>query len=404
MVKLTKICDLISLTSVRTIDTLIRRFYDSNLLTLAFSGGASAGLKQCLLDFFQSRGHAAKRGIGAPVEPGPTGLSRLPTFQSWTVGERRLFVPLASAPQVIVAKAGGTENETGPGFAKACSMRATVWAVVLGNRRSQTIAVLWEAANAKLANRRHSAILGGALLVLALATAGGIAFLTDERTTNSREVPAVTALGSLPPAGDAPTIPITRTAAVRAAVEDLLSKITSAGAAWKREQVALVEYYSIPTKPLLWVDENGVTDRAKSALNEIARADDYGLRAIDYELPNPDTLDPDGRTAVDWLADAEVEISFAVLRYAHDARGGRLKPSRLSKNLSPALSLPEPLDVLDTIAVERDPALYLRSFQPSSPQFELLRQKLREIRGEGDSSKPSIIIPDGAVLKKGIEH
>jgi murein L,D-transpeptidase YcbB/YkuD len=404
MVKLTKIFDLISPTSVQTIDTLVRRFYDSNLLTLAFTGGESAGLKQCLLDFFQSTGHAAKRGIGAPVEPAPTGLSRLPTFQSWTVGERRLFVPLASAAQALVAKAGGTENETGPGFAKPCSMRATVWAVVLGNRRSQTIALLWEAANAKLADRRHWAILGGALLVLTLATAGGIAFLTDERAANSREVPAVTALGLLPPAGDAPTAPITRTAAVRAAVEDLLSKITSAGAAWKREQGALVEYYSIPAKPLLWVDENGVTDRAKSVLNEIARADDYGLRAIDYELPNPDTFDPDGRTAIDWLADAEVEISFAVLRYAHDARGGRLKPSRLSKNLSPALSLPEPLDVLDTIAVERDPALYLRSFQPSNPQFELLRQKLREIRGEGDPSKPSIIIPDGAVLKKGIEH
>src|SRR5262245_43129941 len=144
MVKLTKIFDLISLTSLQTIDTLVRRFYDSNLLTLAFTGGGSAGLKQCVLDFFQSRGHAAKRGIGAPAEPASTGLSRLPTFQSWTVGERRLFVPLASAPQALIAKVGGTENETGPGFAKACSMRATVWAVVLGNRRNQTIALLWE--------------------------------------------------------------------------------------------------------------------------------------------------------------------------------------------------------------------------------------------------------------------
>src|SRR5262245_24521012 len=144
MVTLTKIFDLISPTSVQTIDTLVRRFYDSNLLALAFTGGESAGLKQCLLDFFQSRGQAAKRGVGAPVEPAPTGLSRLPTFQSWTVGERRFFVPLASAPQALVAKAGGTENETGPGFAKACSMRATVCAVALGNRRSQTIALLWE--------------------------------------------------------------------------------------------------------------------------------------------------------------------------------------------------------------------------------------------------------------------
>jgi murein L,D-transpeptidase YcbB/YkuD len=99
-----------------------------------------------------------------------------------------------------------------------------------------------------------------------------------------------------------------------------------------------------------------------------------------------------------------VKISFAVLRYAHDARGGRIKPSRLTKNLSSALSLPEPLEVLDTIAVERDPALYLRGFQPSHPQFELLRQKLLEIKGKANPSNPSIIIPDGAVLKKGIEH
>jgi L,D-transpeptidase YcbB len=99
-----------------------------------------------------------------------------------------------------------------------------------------------------------------------------------------------------------------------------------------------------------------------------------------------------------------VKISSAVLRYAHDARGGRIKPSRLTTNLSSTLSSLEPLEVLDTIAVEREPALYLRSFQPSSPQFELLRQKLREIRAEADPSKPSIIIPDGPVLKKGIEH
>ena len=283
-------------------------------------------------------------------------------------------------------------------------MRTTVRAFVLGNRRRETIALLWEAANAKLGDRRHRAILGGGLLVITLATAGSFAFLADKRAANVREVTSGSAMGSLPLARDAPATPITRTVAVRAAVEDRLSEISSAVVAWKREQGALVEYYSIPANPLLWVDANGVSDRAKSVLEEIARADDYGLRAVDYELPNPHAFDPDDRTAIDWLADAEVKISFAVLRYAHDARGGRIKPSRLTKNLSPTLSLPEPLEVLETIAVERDPALYLRNFQPSHPQFELLRQKLLEVRGEADPSKDSIIIPDGAVLKKGIDH
>ena len=406
MLEITKVLDPIARPASaqkKAIDALVRHFYHSNLPTRALTDGAIAGLKQCLLDFFQQRGRLAKRSIGAPDEFVPSGLSGFPTFQSWSVGEHRLFVPLASTPQALVAEVGATENETGARLARACSIGATVWAIVLGNRRRQTIALLWDAANAKLADRRHWAILGGALLVITLATAGSVAFLADRRAANSREVPTVSAIGSLPLAGDAPATPITRTVAVRAAVEDRLSKLTSAGVAWKREQGALVEYYSIPAKPLLWVDENGVTDRAKSVLEEIARADDYGLRAIDYELPNPDGFDLNGGTAIDWLADAEVKISFAVLRYAHDARGGRIKLS-LTKSLSPTLSLPEPLEVLDTIAVERDPALYLRGFQPSHPQFELLRQKLLEIKGEADPTKPSIIIPDGAVLKKGIEH
>ena len=57
-------------------------------------------------------------------------------------------------------------------------------------------------------------------------------------------------------------------------------------------------------------------------MEEIARADEYGLHAADYELPKPGGFSPDDNTSVDWLADAEVKISLAVLRYAQDARGG----------------------------------------------------------------------------------
>src|SRR4029453_16210129 len=66
--------------------------------------------------------------------------------------------------------------------------------------------------------------------------------------------------------------------------------------------------------------EASLSDRAKSAMEEIARADDYGLRASEYELPKAEGFSPDD--AVNWLADAEVKISIAVLRYAYDPRGG----------------------------------------------------------------------------------
>ena len=210
---------------------------------------------------------------------------------------------------------------------------------------------------------------------------------------------------------DAPDTLIGRAEAIRIAVQDQLSaKFTSASETRKAEQGALVEFYSAPDAKLLWVDENGLTDRGKAAMQEIAKADDYGLRSADYPLPKLDGFDASADQAVSQLAGAEVTLDFAVLDYTRDARGGRIDPQSLSKNLDPILALPEPSEVLGVIAIRPDPAAYLRSFQPEQPQFEALRQKLIELRGgpakeEKAEETPEIVkLPDGPVLKKGVEN
>jgi murein L,D-transpeptidase YcbB/YkuD len=207
---------------------------------------------------------------------------------------------------------------------------------------------------------------------------------------------------------DVPAALISPTEAIRIAVQNRLSeKFTTASGVKKSEQGALVEYYSQPGQHLLWVDDKGLTDRGKAVMEEIAKADDYGLRASDYVLPKPDTFNASDPKAIDWLADAEIKISFAVLAYADDARGGRVNPQRLSENLDPTLVLPDPTEVIDSIAIRSDPAAYLRSFQPDQPQFEALRQKLIELRdGKVKKDKPAVItiIPDGPMLKMGMQH
>jgi L,D-transpeptidase YcbB len=203
---------------------------------------------------------------------------------------------------------------------------------------------------------------------------------------------------------DGPATLVTKTEAVRIAVQGKLSP--KSPTARKTDQAALVEYYAVPDQPLLWVDENGLNERAKLAMSEIAKADDYGLRASDYALPKAEFKAADAKAA-DWLADAEVKISYAVLDYANDARGGRLDPQRLSENLDPSLALPDPSEVIGSIAFRSDPGAYLRSFQPDQPQFEALRQKLLDARGGrvADAPKPDIVtIPDGPVLKLGVEN
>jgi len=147
---------------------------------------------------------------------------------------------------------------------------------------------------------------------------------------------------------EAPAVLIGATEAIRIAIQNRLSaKFTAASNARKSEQGALVEFYSAPEHHLLWVDDKGLTDRGKMVMAEIAKADDYGLRASDYALPKPDTFDASDPKATDWLADAEIKISSAVLGYANDARGGRINPSRLSENLDPSLALPNPSEVIE---------------------------------------------------------
>lgn len=205
---------------------------------------------------------------------------------------------------------------------------------------------------------------------------------------------------------DLPEALVTRTGEIRIAIQErLAAKFTTATKTKKSEQGALVEFYAAPEQRLLWVDENGVSERGKAVIAEIEQADDFGLRASDYALPTPAAFDAAGSNAAAWLADAEIKISFAVLGYARDARGGRIEPQRLSPSLDPSLALPNPSEVIESIAFRSDPAAYLRSFQPDQPQFEALRQKLIELRGgKVETPAPAVAIPDGPVLKLGVEH
>jgi murein L,D-transpeptidase YcbB/YkuD len=187
---------------------------------------------------------------------------------------------------------------------------------------------------------------------------------------------------------------------VRTAIQDRLSaKFTAASETRKSEQGALIEYYSVPDNRLLWVDESGLTERAKSVIKEIEKADEYGLQPSDYPLPEASN----GNRDADWLADAELKINFAVLGYARDARGGRVEPTSLTPNFDTTLALPNPLEVIESIAIRSDPAAYLRSFQPDQPQFEGLRKALIAARG-GNADKNTVTIPDGPLLALGVEN
>lgn len=210
------------------------------------------------------------------------------------------------------------------------------------------------------------------------------------------------------PTAEAPRKPVAKTARAGAILEAVQSELSGSFPVTAKDSAddtgALVEYYADPDRSLLWVDENGLSARGKAVTAEIKRADDYGLDASDYKLPELSGFAANGPEATARLAGAEIAISRAVLAYARDARGGRITPSRISRNLDPTLALPKPVEVIHSIAFRSDPAAYLRSFQPQHPQFEALREKLIALRGgtaDADETAPDIQIPDGALLQLG---
>ena len=186
----------------------------------------------------------------------------------------------------------------------------------------------------------------------------------------------------------------------------IVTRASEKGAKGAAEMKAVADYYSDSEATLLWVDDNGLNARAKSVMEEIGKADEYGLRASDYALPKLDNFDRKAPNATAAMADAEIKLDIAVLRYARDARGGRFDWTKINPNLDPTLALPDPLQVMESMAIRSDPAVYLRSFQPDQPQFQALRKALIAARGGNvEEKKDDVVrIPDGPVLKIGVEH
>ncbi|MBA2126817.1 L,D-transpeptidase [Hyphomicrobium methylovorum] len=170
------------------------------------------------------------------------------------------------------------------------------------------------------------------------------------------------------------------------------------------DRQALEQFYAARMGSALWVDKNGLLPDAKSLITAFETADNWGLRSTDYKAPSL-KAEADGTYKLDDLANVETRLSLLALKYARDARGGRIADPRnqLSEYLDRAPQTLDPRTVIDSLVKATDKAAYLESLQPKQPQFELLRQKLLALRSGTENAK-IINIPNGPSLKPGQSH
>jgi murein L,D-transpeptidase YcbB/YkuD len=184
-------------------------------------------------------------------------------------------------------------------------------------------------------------------------------------------------------------------------------KISGLGRRAREEEItALLDYYGDPGSSAIWVAASGLTDKGKAASKEIRKADEWGLRASDFQLP----LVSSGNLSPDAVADAEVKLALAVLKYARHARGGRVHPRSISKIMDYAPPLLAPSVVLTEVAATDVVDDYLRSLHPKHEQFHKLRAVLLKLQG-GQEIEPrpkvdpalNVVIPPGRLLRIGVE-
>ncbi len=210
------------------------------------------------------------------------------------------------------------------------------------------------------------------------------------------------------PAPKAPGAPVTKPAetAQAAAPEpdpiatQILARSKAAGKSDAHEDAAaMTAFYTENKGRPIWTAKNGFVPNAAKAIREIRNAGDWGLDASAFQLP----ANPGSQPTPEALAEAEIKLSLAVLKYARHARGGRMDPTSLSPIIDRHPHLYEPKSVLEAIAAAESADSYLRGLHPKHEQFKRLRQALIALNKSGNSAG-SARIPAGPDFRPGDDN
>jgi L,D-transpeptidase YcbB len=188
---------------------------------------------------------------------------------------------------------------------------------------------------------------------------------------------------------------------LRMTVEGMLADDTAARQMrlGKKERESLTAYYAQAERPLAWVQDGAWTPAAQAVAARLQAADEDGLVAADYPLP--DFKLRQDAPSQQWV-EADLKFSASVVRYARDARGGRIEPTRLSALATPKLELPEAGEVLAKVSLAKDADAALAAYNPPHEGYRALKERLAKLRAS-HPSQPSVRLPKGPILRVGMK-
>jgi murein L,D-transpeptidase YcbB/YkuD len=167
--------------------------------------------------------------------------------------------------------------------------------------------------------------------------------------------------------------------ALRAAMERLVTRGDQpnplGSGDWRAARAAIAAFYAARAYAPVWVDEDGLTQAGRAALAQLARAPGDGLDLSAFAPPRA----AGANLSLNALAEAEATIASAVVVYAEQATGSRVRPSHVSPLIFATPRIVDPRAALADTAAAADPAQRLADFNPPQKGYRELRDQLKRL-------------------------
>ncbi|WP_148209784.1 L,D-transpeptidase family protein [Azorhizobium caulinodans] len=162
----------------------------------------------------------------------------------------------------------------------------------------------------------------------------------------------------------------------------------------KREQEAIQSFYAARQDEPVFVTDKGLNAVGKGVEARFAAAAEDGLDPAAYPVPKL-AAQPD----LPALARAEVRLAASALLYARHAQAGRFDPSRISPQLTPLRTFPDPVTVLSGLVDAKDASAVLAAYNPTHAGYKALKAKLA--LADSHAGPAPVRVPGGPTLRPG---
>jgi murein L,D-transpeptidase YcbB/YkuD len=153
----------------------------------------------------------------------------------------------------------------------------------------------------------------------------------------------------------------------------------------KPEQAAVEAFYQARNYQPVWTGNAEASKRAEAAVAFLRNVKSEGLDPRDYPMP-----DLSANLTEDQAAQAELQLTGSILKYARHASAGRVSYTRVSGSILYPDHAADPADVLNKVTSEKDVGAVLQSFEPQQPGFLALKAALaKELAAPQEEAAPS---------------